>query len=271
MKAYVLFPLTALSLTGLLFPLTALAQINPSPSSFSSKPGAIAAETLTDNAATKQSRQQIDRQEEQRLQEAEERRDAEREADRDNNNRDWERDHNNHGGNNDGRDSANDWWDDQYDGQSNRGDDNRHDGDRYDNNDRYDDDWRWDNHDDNWWDNNDRYDNDRYDNNGGWGYSNPSRSLVQVDFYSTGNDDVTVSIEGQGVDENFSFDEDDNHLSVYLPEGTYEVHFRRAWAWSSWESGELRLGSTERVRIFFDSDDETVQVFDSLGAWSSDD
>ncbi|MBD1868981.1 hypothetical protein H6F95_17095 [Cyanobacteria bacterium FACHB-471] len=88
-----------------------------------------------------------------------------------------------------------------------------------------------------------------------------------LELTSLDNNWTTVWIEGINTAQEVSFT-GNGVQTVYLSPGAYRVRFSPILNDDSWQSGYLVVGRTNRLRITFDQNNESVQVFDDPTAWT---
>jgi hypothetical protein len=86
---------------------------------------------------------------------------------------------------------------------------------------------------------------------------------------SLSQEQATVVIENADSRQELIFTPKRTRQTVYLAPGSYKLWFKNAKG-SSWISGTLDLGKSDRIRIAFNEDKELVQVYDDPQAWTED-
>jgi hypothetical protein len=81
------------------------------------------------------------------------------------------------------------------------------------------------------------------------------------------NNWTTVLIEGIDTAQEISFT-GSGVQTIYLSPGAYRIQFSPILSDDYWQSGYLVVGRTNRLRIMFDPNNESVQVFDDAAAWT---
>jgi hypothetical protein len=90
---------------------------------------------------------------------------------------------------------------------------------------------------------------------------------TSLEITSLDNNWSTVSIEGIDIAQEVSFT-GSGVQTVYLSPGAYRIRFSPVLSEDSWHSGYLVVGRTNRLRIMFDQENESVQVLDDPQAWT---
>jgi hypothetical protein len=97
----------------------------------------------------------------------------------------------------------------------------------------------------------------------------PGVNSIKVEMMSLTKDQATVVIENADARQELSFTRNRTRQTVYLTPGIHKLWFKNAKG-SSWISGTLNLGKSDRIRISFNEDKELVQVYDDPQAWAED-
>jgi hypothetical protein len=151
--------------------------------------------------------------------------------------------------------------------------DDDYDDDYDDDDDYYDDDDDYNNHDDDFWRQWGRQREllQRQWNN--WRSSVPSSfaSSTRVDLTSLSQDAVTVAIDSINGEQALTFAGNTTQHTVNLTPGTYKVQFSEQDGDRIWQSGYLNVGRTDALRIVFDPQRRTVQVYNDPYAWTPED
>lgn len=88
-----------------------------------------------------------------------------------------------------------------------------------------------------------------------------------LELTSLDNNWTTVLIEGIDTAQEVSFT-GSGVQTIYLSPGAYRIQFSPILSDDYWQSGYLVVGRTNRLRIMFDPNNESVQVFDDAAAWT---
>lgn len=97
----------------------------------------------------------------------------------------------------------------------------------------------------------------------------PGVNSIKVEMMSLTKDQATVVIENANARQELIFTRNRTRQTVYLTPGIHKLWFKNAQG-SSWISGTLNLGNSDRIRIAFNEDKELVQVYDDPQAWAED-
>lgn len=97
----------------------------------------------------------------------------------------------------------------------------------------------------------------------------PGVNSIKVEMMSLTQEQATVVIEDADARQELIFTRNRTRQTVYLAPGIHKVWFKNAKG-SSWMSGTLNLGKSDRIRIAFNEDRELVQVSDDPQAWTED-
>lgn len=102
-------------------------------------------------------------------------------------------------------------------------------------------------------------------------YVNPAPGVnsIKVEMRSLSQEQATVVIENADARQELIFTRNRTQKTVYLAPGRYKLWFKNAQG-SSWISGTLNLGNSDRIRIAFNEDKELVQISDDPQAWTED-
>lgn len=102
-----------------------------------------------------------------------------------------------------------------------------------------------------------------------YGTPAPGVNSIKVEVRSLAKEQASVVIENVDTRQELSFTRNRTRQTVYLAPGIYKLWFKNAQG-SSWISGTLNLGKSDRIRIGFNEDKELVQVYDDPQAWTED-
>ncbi len=97
----------------------------------------------------------------------------------------------------------------------------------------------------------------------------PGVNSIKVEMMSLTKEQATVVIEDADARQELIFTRNRTRQTVYLAPGIHKVWFKNAKG-SSWMSGTLNLGKSDRIRIAFNEDKEFLQVSDDPQAWTED-
>lgn len=92
-------------------------------------------------------------------------------------------------------------------------------------------------------------------------------SVVQVELISRTSDEAIVLIEGEEGYQQLSFAGVDSTQSIYLPAGSYRIAFINPAGDRTWVSGYLDLGRSDLIQIYFDQNQERVELYNDPDAW----
>ncbi|OCR01950.1 hypothetical protein BCD67_05575 [Oscillatoriales cyanobacterium USR001] len=98
------------------------------------------------------------------------------------------------------------------------------------------------------------------------------RGKIAVEFVSRTNDDIRIKIEGDGKTQEVRLGGNNNKRRIYLSPKVYRLRFFRGRSDNSWKSGKLDLGRdrSDRIRIYLNLKDRSVQLDNNEKAWNSD-